>query len=100
MKLKHWQGYGTINATRIGKIEKNNDMRTIKIHVFGNHEYGIVTHDKEFVANWLLARFDKETKNTTFRPYRDIQDITTHEYIENGTDVCDYTIRYIMIEKS
>ena len=53
MKLKHWQGYGTINATRIGKIEKNNDMRTIKIHVFGNHEYGIVTHDKEFVANWL-----------------------------------------------
>lgn len=36
MKLKHWQGYGTVIAKKIS-YQKSNDIITLKIRVTGNH---------------------------------------------------------------
>lgn len=36
MKLKHWQGYGTVVAKKIS-YQKSNDIITLKIRVTGNH---------------------------------------------------------------
>lgn len=60
MKIKHWQGYGSVDAKVIKKIttvglNTGNDHyeELINIRVKGNHEYGLETHDKHFVAQWL-----------------------------------------------
>ena len=36
MKIKHWQGYGCVNAVRVKDKE-----HTLHIRVTGNHECGI-----------------------------------------------------------
>ena len=90
MKIKHWQGYGCITATKTRKVSKNG-RTTLVIHVSGNHECGLHRDDEYDVANWLIKRFDK-----TFTDVRDIESMS----IEDGYDdekheeTCDYTIIY------
>ena len=88
MKLKHWQGYGTVNAKKISKTEKNG-VTTLKIRVTGNHECGIERNDKYDVKNWLVKRFDK-----SFDDKKCIIDLTLIPSSEDGVDVCDYIITY------
>ena len=55
MKLKHWQGYGTINAKVLSKKQD-----TVVIEVWGNHECGLRREgDKYGVEKWLggIGRF-------------------------------------------
>ena len=60
MKLKHWQGYGSVNATKkSSNIDKATNIKTLIIEVIGNHECGIVRNDKYDLYNWLIKRFDK-----------------------------------------
>lgn len=53
MKVKHWQGYGSLNMK---VIEKSKDR--VVIEVWGNHEYGIEVGpgDKYRVCEWLLNK--------------------------------------------
>lgn len=60
MKIKHWQGYGSVEAKVIKKTSTIDCKGTddhyeefINIQVKGNHEYGIETYDKHFIAQWL-----------------------------------------------
>lgn len=88
MKIKHWQGYGCVNAKKISK-----DKNTLVVEVSGTHEYGLSRDDKYDVFNWLVKRFDKSRKD-----YMEIQDIDIDEDSElvNGLPFwrCVYTISF------
>lgn len=73
MKLKHWQGYGSINATKKSR-RVSGDKITLIIEIIGNHECGIIRNDKYDLYNWLVKRFDK-----TVTDYRQIEDVKIHE---------------------
>lgn len=88
MKIKHYMGYGTVQAKKIFK-----SVNCIKITVWGNHEWGLERDDKYDVFNWLVKRFDK-----THKDYMDISSIDMSSYCKkiDGflTEFCDYTIYF------
>lgn len=95
MKLKHWQGYGSINARKISETV-NGNIATLKIELKGNHEYGLSRDDKYDIFNWLLnggKRFAKACSS-----YRDIISIDiTEDYVRENNEIIDtalYTITY------
>lgn len=57
MRIKHWAGYGCVNAKRI-----NDGAAKLHVRVEGNHECGLTRPewDDYTVYNWLVKRFDKE----------------------------------------
>lgn len=87
-KIKHFAGYGTVNA---GKIKDN--TCTLHIRVEGNHEWGIDTHDEWILYCWLVRRFDKHVPE-----YRDWYlsrpAIDIHPGWDNETVTCDYCFTY------
>ena len=92
MKIKHWQGYGCVTANKISKTVKNG-ICTLRIHVEGNHECGLVRDDLYDLSRWLIKRFDKS--------FTDCRSIISMSYDDgykrsNGLDVeyCDYTFKY------
>ena len=88
MRIKHWQGYGCVNAKKLRK-----DSETLVVEVSGMHEYGLTRNDAYDVFNWLVKRFDKSRKD-----YREIRDIDIDEDSEtvNGLPFwrCVYTISF------
>jgi len=54
MKIKHWQGYGSVSAKLITKTPNE-----IVIEVTGEHEYGLATDDGYTAKIWLLDKFLK-----------------------------------------
>ena len=64
MKIKHWQGYGTVTAKKIG-TGPFYDNRYLRIQVSGDHEYGLYRDDKYDIFKWLVKRFDKKAKDWT-----------------------------------
>ena len=93
MRIKHWQGYGNVEAKRIQ--DKN---CTLHVRVTGNHEWGIRRDDIYDLFNWLVLKFDKTIPDVTtwmrMRPDVFIND----GYItdDRGCDVetCDYYFVY------
>lgn len=67
MKLKHWQGYGTVNATK----EKTDRGELLHIKVTGEHECGLAREDDYDVFNWLVKRFDKNCGNNAYEYFSD-----------------------------
>ena len=56
MRIKHWQGYGCINAKVVGReLNARTGAEVIKIEVSGNHEWGLTWHWKDTyrVGEWL-----------------------------------------------
>lgn len=86
MKLKHWQGYGTIDAKRVSNKKNKNGTKTLVISVTGMHEYGLVRDDAYDVFRWLVKRFAKDCPN-----YRSITDLSIHE--PSGSEAV-YTVTY------
>ena len=88
MKIKHWQGYGTVTATKIK--DKNFDL---VVKVVGNHEWGIHRDDEYDLFNWIVKRFDKsQTDYMTFhRRFPMIQIVNGYE---NGQETCTYYFNY------
>lgn len=95
MKIKHYQGYGSVTATKVSKTQKDGIV-TMVIEVSGNHEWGLYRDDVYDCYNWLLSKFDKKVLS-----YKHIlsMDIKDNVYIrdERGVDVehCTYVFRYI-----
>lgn len=93
MKIKHWQGYGSVNATKVSSTTctdmYGNKLKKVIIKVKGNHEWGIARQDIYDCVNWLLKHF---VKGVTVK---DIYNMSLNDYYvtENGIDVevCDYT---------
>jgi len=91
MKLKHWAGYGCINAR---KVKSEKDLLVVEVR--GEHECGLVRDDKYDVFNWLVKRFDK--KHTDYMDILDM-DITLDSIVkpENYSgyeDICTYSILF------
>lgn len=61
MKLKHWQGYGSVKAEKIEKTPNS-----IVIEVTGAHEYGLVRNDLYDAKKWLLDRFMPSVKGVDY----------------------------------
>lgn len=91
MKLKHWQGYGCITATKIKS--KNNEL---VIKVCGNHECGIERDDLYDIFNWLVKRFDKESKSMSFQDWKMKHNptMTLIPDMKNGVEECTYILKY------
>lgn len=115
MKLKHWQGYGTVNAQVVAKGMMDNEeyvsryagkggygnfkypnsydstIEKTVVRVIGNHEYGLVREDMYDLYNWLVKRFVKNTEREYFLGYTYESDYTRNA--EKGIDeeYCDYT---------
>ena len=96
MKLKHFAGYGSVNAKKVSC----ND-RELVVHVWGCHEYGVVREDHYDVFEWLVKRFDKKNADKDY--WRLIEDVTIDNWYEKETEGrykgcdaehCIYTIRY------
>lgn len=88
MKIKHWQGYGCVNAVKI-----KDKTCTLHVRVTGNHECGIRRDDEYDLYNWLVKRFDKSIPDSQMW-YRLRPVIKIVESVENGIDVCDYFFTY------
>lgn len=88
-KIKHWQGYGSVDAKLLKKTP--NEM---VVQVSGMHEYGldcgVWNHDR--VYEWLVKRFDP-TKTE-----RDIESVDIDDdYERRGNvdiEICTYTIHF------
>lgn len=66
MRIKHFSGYGCIEATKI-----SGTINQLVVKVKGNHERGLDRSNYySDVFNWLVKRFDKEHDD-----YEDISDI-------------------------
>ena len=88
MKIKHWQGYGTVEAK---KMPANG--ATLHIRVSGNHEWGLRRDDEYDLFNWLIKRFDKSIPDyATWHRMRPIIEIREGWNVE--TDYCDYYFTY------
>lgn len=58
MKIKHFQGYGCVEATKI-----SDKSCTLHICVKGEHERGLERDDLYDLYHWLIQRFDKKLKD-------------------------------------
>lgn len=91
MKLKHWQGYGRVDAKLVSK-----DNTKVVIEVKGNHEYGLETNDKYTIKNWLLNKFYRNLENVSAYDLISKVELDDHYVRENNLDVevCTYTIYF------
>lgn len=91
MRIKHFAGYGSVNAKKIA-----DKAHTLHIKVTGNHEWGIVRKDDYDLFNWLVKRFDKNQKDylewkKEKRPK--IKIIAGYDDV-NNEETCDYIFDY------
>ncbi len=92
MKIKHWQGYGTIDAKKIS-IKNNNNHTTLHVRVSGNHECGLRRDDEYDLFNWLVKRFDKSLTDYLEWHKKRPQITITEDYSSN-VETCDYIFVY------
>ena len=91
MKLKHWAGYGCVNARKI----KDNSC-TLHVRVEGLHEQGLErgTWDTYGLYNWLVKRFDKNVPDVvTWSKSHPIIDTRSDFRMDpklGYVDICDY----------
>ena len=91
MKIKHWQGYGTVSARKIK--DKN---CTLHVRVVGNHEWGLRRDDLFDLYNWLVRRFDKSVPDVYAWLRSANVFINEGSTVIDGLDVdtCDYYFTY------
>lgn len=94
MRIKHWQGYGSVTATKLKKTVKNG-ITTLIVKVNGNHEYGLVRDDIYTLKRWLIDKFDKTARDIS--PYSIDYDYKDgYSLTADGLDeeYCIYTFNY------
>jgi len=92
MKIKHFQGYGSVQAKKVSKTIVG-DKTKLVIEVKGNHEYGLVRNDIYDVKRWLFDKFEKNFNGN----YYDIKMSINDDYVKEGNldvDVATYTFIY------
>lgn len=103
MRIKHWAGYGCVNAkitekqkfrnTNLDIANLGDALKLMRIEITGEHEMGIERTDSYDVFHWLLKRFDKSVID-----YRDLLvcDTETSFRKVNGkyVEVCTYSLTY------
>lgn len=62
MRIKHWQGYGLVNAVKV-----KDDSCTLHVKVTGDHEQGLEREDAYDLYNWLVKKFDKSVPSSMYQ---------------------------------
>lgn len=90
MRIKHFAGYGCVNAFRIK--DKECDLH---IQVVGNHEWGIERNDTYDAFRWLVKRF-KRNIGEDDRIIKEMKTVSGYTIDENGNyiDTCDYYFNF------
>ena len=98
MTIKHFQGYGSVTATKVSKASVTDfsngfgERKTkLVIKVKGNHEWGLKTYDDYDAVSWLVPRFDK---NAPINEYWKMNVSFTYGNSEDGQEVGYYTFIY------
>jgi GH18 family chitinase len=97
MRIKHFAGYGSIEAKKVSKTTFTNEYGEKKtklvVRVKGNHEWGLVRDDIYDVKRWL---FDKFEKNFLGEDYEISMSVVDDYVKENGlgVEVAVYTFVY------
>lgn len=92
MKIKHFAGYGSVQAKKVSKTTIGNRTKLV-VEVKGNHEWGLVRDDIYDVRRWLFNKFEKNFKGEDYEISMSIED----DYVkENNIDVevATYTFEY------
>ena len=90
MRIKHFAGYGCVEAKRIP-----NASCTLHVHVEGDHEWGLRRDDDYDLFNWLVKRFDRSVTD-----YEEWRRRDPHIFIIEWSsapgqkDNCDYYFTY------
>ena len=97
MRIKHFAGYGTVQAKKTKKKEDNARNVLLEISVTGNHECGLTRpfNDPYCIYQWLVRKFDKREIDLQSINY----DCIDYYIQENGIDVekAIYTITYKLV---
>ena len=92
MKIKHFQGYGSVQAKKLSKTTIGNKTKLV-VEVKGNHEWGLVRDDVDDAKRWLFDRFEKNFNGN----YYDIEMTIKDDYVREGSidvEVATYTFVY------
>ena len=93
MKIKHWQGYGTVSARKVP-----DKTCTLHVQVVGNHEWGIDRRDPYTLHNWLVKRFDRTVPDYPdwhrSRPIIEVRPGWMTDPVLGSVDTCDYYFTY------
>ena len=89
MRIKHWQGYGSVNAKKLSKGKTQDNCTKLVVEVTGNHEWGLVRNDVYDVHRWLVGRFVKDCPS-----YRNITNMRITEDESGDVDKAVYEITY------
>lgn len=91
MRIKHFMGYGSVNAKVVKKTlntATHNEgyiIKTLTINVWGNHECGLEIDDKYDINNWLVkkvAKVDIDYRDIMTMTYASIADIDDQEAVQ------------------
>ena len=101
MKIKHFAGYGSVNAVKVSKKNVTdtfgNEKVELVVMVSGNHEWGLERNDAYDLYNWLIKRFDKSVGDF-YDIYGGLSYSTTMGYDKgkDGLDIeyCYYKFTY------
>ena len=88
MRIKHFAGYGSVEAKKVSKTTFTNEYGEKKtklvVRVKGNHEMGLVRDDIYDVKRWLFDKFEKNFLGEDDEISMSVVD----DYVEeNGLDV-------------
>lgn len=93
MRIKHWAGYGCVNARKV-----KDPCVTLHIKVEGDHEQGLVRDDDYALYNWLIRRFDKDVQDYPYwirnNPIIEIKPGWRRDLNLGVIDTCDYYFTY------
>ena len=93
MKIKHWAGYGCVNASKV-----KDSACTLHVRVEGNHEQGVVREDPYTLYLWLVKRFDKSAADITTwlksHPIIDVRSDFRVDPVLGYLDICNYYFIY------
>lgn len=93
MRIKHFAGYGSVQARKVSKTNLSDNKTKLVIEVKGNHEWGLVRDDIYDVRRWLFNKFEKNFNGDDYDISMSIED----GYVrENNIDieVATYTFIY------
>lgn len=106
MKIKHFAGYGTVNAKKVLDLKYTDkryshyeNPRIVNIVVSGDHERGLVREDVYDVCEWLLKKLVKDFKDGS-HDYRSIIEMDVAPYLELSSEgeyeeKCLYKVVYL-----
>lgn len=88
MKIKHFAGYGSVNAKL---LERNNNCLVIRVS--GLHEYGLKVNSKYDLYNWLVKKFVKNLNYNCIDDYQCTISTFYDEKINDTSEMATYVIR-------